>query len=102
MDHPQWVIQVLEDSHNGRIEDNNRVWLQENVRDLHIYVDEQNCSIDVLSLGYRFFSSEAILIQDGKQITNGENFLFNHEKEALLVYKANGEDLFIFLYEPNK
>ena len=102
MDHTQWVIQVLDDSNNKSIEYKNRVWLRKNVETMHIKVCVENCSIDLLSLGYTFFSSEVILVQDGKPITRGNVRAFQPAKEALLIYKANGEDNFVFLYSPKK
>ena len=102
MDHTQWVIQVLDDSNNKSIEYKNRVWLRKNVETMHIKVCVEDCLIHLLRLGYTFFSSEAILVQDGKIITKGNARAFLPEKEALLIYKANGEENFVFLYSPKK
>lgn len=100
MDHTQWVIQVLDDSNNRSIEYNNRFWLRKNVTSLLINVCVEDCSIDVFGIAEKWKKTDSILIQNGEKITKKSDF--HPGKEALLVYKANDKDYFVFLYTPKK
>ena len=105
MDQTSWVIQVLDDSHKRSIEYQNRFWLRQNVKKLHISILAEDCVANTFDIAEKWEEIGTILIQEGKKVQIKNDF--HPGKEALLLVKDKSENAYlnaylVFLYSPKE
>ena len=86
MDRANWVVKVLDDSHNKSIEYKNRSWLLQNVEKLNINVCVEDCEANVFDIAEDWKDEATILIQEGEPVKFKADF--HPGKEALLIRKS--------------
>ena len=102
MDRANWVVKVLDDSHNKSIEYKNRNWLLQNVEKLNINVCVEDCEANVFKIAEYWKDEATILIQEGEPVKSKADF--HPGKEALLIGKP--KELFdgylVYVYYPKE